>query len=236
LAAFNGYLANGVWKLYVRDDLNQDFGVMTGGWSLAISSTDVVVPVVDLFESAIASAASVSVGQNLTYTANITNLGPATATNIFITGNFSSDVVLVSASGNVSTNQIDSQNIKCTLSSPLTNGARATISFTVRPAVEGNLTGTLTAQSAATEANAANNVVILTTTVSQAPPQLLAVRNSTSVTLTWPTTAANFVLETSTNFVDWVPVSGAPGTVGNNYSYTIPFTAGENGFYRLKSQ
>jgi hypothetical protein len=39
LAVFNGIDPNGVWSLYVRDDVGGDGGSLTGGWSLTITAS-----------------------------------------------------------------------------------------------------------------------------------------------------------------------------------------------------
>src|SRR6185436_18033985 len=38
LSDFNGIDPNGVWKLYIVDDSNQDAGVISGGWSLSVAT------------------------------------------------------------------------------------------------------------------------------------------------------------------------------------------------------
>jgi hypothetical protein len=42
LSSFNGTDPNGTWSLYVVDNANQDFGFITGGWSLDIAASPLV--------------------------------------------------------------------------------------------------------------------------------------------------------------------------------------------------
>jgi subtilisin-like proprotein convertase family protein len=51
LSVFNGTLANGTWSLYVVDDTPSDAGVITGGWSIGITTQPVVNGLVDLATS-----------------------------------------------------------------------------------------------------------------------------------------------------------------------------------------
>ncbi len=43
MATFNGFSPNGDWTLYIQDDTSGDFGVITGGWSLGITTLPVLV-------------------------------------------------------------------------------------------------------------------------------------------------------------------------------------------------
>ena len=58
-------------------------------------------PSADVGVTITASAASVTAGQNLTYTIDVTNNGPATATNVMLTNVFPANVVFVSSSTSV---------------------------------------------------------------------------------------------------------------------------------------
>jgi len=43
LSVFDGTVPNGTWSLYVMDDRSGSVGAITGGWSLTITTTDVVI-------------------------------------------------------------------------------------------------------------------------------------------------------------------------------------------------
>ena len=51
LNVFNGQIPNGTWQLYVEDDVPQDFGAITGGWSLDITTSPLFQGLVNLTNS-----------------------------------------------------------------------------------------------------------------------------------------------------------------------------------------
>jgi hypothetical protein len=56
-----------------------------------------------------------------------------------------------------------------------------------------------------------------------APPCLCAAQCESGLTLAWPTNAAGYVLQHSTNLaLGFVPVAGIPAVVGTNYSVVMP--------------
>ena len=69
------------------------------------------------------------------------------------------------------------------------------------------------------------------------PSPLLSVQATGSdLTLRWPITSDIFAVETTTNLSspDWSTVTNEVTTAGENFSVTLPLTAGESGFFRLK--
>jgi uncharacterized repeat protein (TIGR03803 family) len=67
------------------------------------------------------------------------------------------------------------------------------------------------------------------------PPQLTIIPSGANVILTWPTNAAGFALQSTTNLVSpvvWSPVSPGPVVVNGQYAVTNS-TSGTNKFYQL---
>ena len=85
LSQLNGGDPNGVWSLYVVDDVVGDGGIISRGWSLALTTVTPVNPVADLTITAAASTNQVFAGGRVTYTLLVTNNGPATATGVVVT-------------------------------------------------------------------------------------------------------------------------------------------------------
>jgi hypothetical protein len=65
-----------------------------------------------------------------------------------------------------------------------------------------------------------------------APPPLAIVPSTTNIGLRWPSNAANFVLEASSNLANWYAITPAAITNGGQISVQIP-ASGERLFYRL---
>jgi hypothetical protein len=72
--------------------------------------------------------------------------------------------------------------------------------------------------------------------VSQLPPILRAQATATAITISWPSTATNYVLEASSG-VDgtnvWLPVTNAPQNSAQEMFVTLP-TSGQQHFFRLR--
>ncbi|MBI5384078.1 MAG: immunoglobulin domain-containing protein [Verrucomicrobia bacterium] len=102
LSVFNDLDPNGEWRLFVADDYpSDDGGVITGGWSLTLTSegpecclpanaTDLAVAVRDSLDP-------VPLTNDFSYTIVVSNLGPVIATGVVVTNWLPPEVVLVSA-------------------------------------------------------------------------------------------------------------------------------------------
>ena len=97
LSVFNGINPNGIWELYVFDESPGDQGIIVGGWSMAITSGNPVNPVIDVAVTGAATPNPDTTGGNLTYTFNITNNGPVTASQVAFTNILPASVNFVSA-------------------------------------------------------------------------------------------------------------------------------------------
>ena len=83
-AQFNGTTPNGVWSLYVIDNAVGDAGLITGGWSLALTTVSPVNSAADLHLSASGGPSQLYLGGSVTYTLVVTNKGPAMATAVVV--------------------------------------------------------------------------------------------------------------------------------------------------------
>ncbi len=170
LATFNGTNPNGTWELYVFDSSAGDQGIIVGGWSLAIETGNPVNPVVDLAVTGIAVPNPNVTGGNLTYTFNITNNGPATATSLAFTNLLPTNVSFVSATNSalvVSTTN-GSGAVYCILTN-LAIGANVNFTVVVSPTAVGTITSqaTVTVTGGGSDPNQSNNST--TVVVTNAP-------------------------------------------------------------------
>jgi uncharacterized repeat protein (TIGR01451 family) len=137
LANFVGQSPNGVWSLFVADEDTLDSGGITNGWSLNISTGISVEEDSDLGLSMTVSPAAATLSNTLVYTIDVTNYGPAAATNVVITDTLPAGASYVSNSCNcaVGTNGLLTFTV-ATL--PVSNGV--SFSFSVVPTALGYIT------------------------------------------------------------------------------------------------
>src|SRR5262249_6737189 len=106
--------------------------------------------------------ASVTTGQQFTYTLSAHNGGPSDATGVAVTDTLPTGVTFVSASTGCAN---ASGTVTCTVGS-LANGANATATIVVTaPSTTGTITNTATVAGQQTDPNTANNTASATTSV-----------------------------------------------------------------------
>jgi uncharacterized repeat protein (TIGR01451 family) len=84
LSVFEGIPPNGWWSLYVYDGATGDYGAISNGWSVAVTTITPVNQITDLGVAIAASTNQVILGSNVTYTITVTNAGTNTA-NVLLT-------------------------------------------------------------------------------------------------------------------------------------------------------
>ncbi|MGD0259138.1 MAG: protease pro-enzyme activation domain-containing protein [Verrucomicrobiota bacterium] len=237
LSGMNWSNPNGAWFLYVYDDSPGDAGVITGGWTLNLTTVVTVGPVVDLAVG-LTVPASLKVGSTLTNTINITNFGPDSATGVVLTLSNppSADVQFLSASlSQGSLTGASGGLVSCNLGGLAAGGSANVIIVTV-PSVAGALFNTVNVAANEEDLNPANNTAQAVTTVI----------NPISATLTGSivngqfhlmvTAEPNFVyvVQGSTNLTstNWVPLFTTTNTTGTfNFTDTITLPLQQR-FYR----
>ncbi|MBI1741721.1 DUF11 domain-containing protein [Candidatus Acetothermia bacterium] len=163
----------------------------------------------------------------LTYTLQVTNLGPSTATNVMVIDTLPGSVTFVSASGTGWSCSQAAGTVTCTLGSSLSVGAAAPITIVVTaPANATTLTNTATVTSTTPDSNQGNNTDTEDTTVNPVADlqivkthsgNFIAGQNSTyniTITNNGPSTAAGpiTVIDTLPIGLTFVSASGAGWT------------------------
>jgi uncharacterized repeat protein (TIGR01451 family) len=131
-------------------------------------------PAADLSVSETASASSVPIGGELTYTAQITNAGPDEAVNVTATSALPPNVSLLAAASSQGSCS-GTTSVNCAIGS-LANGAGATVTLRVKVSAAGASTVTTSVSSETQDPSAANNSATATATAiaSAAAPSVLA--------------------------------------------------------------
>ena len=236
LSAFNDSNPNGLWSLFIIDDTSPGAGVVSNGWSLAITRNSSIPSAADL--SLGMTATTGIAGSPLTYTLRLTNNGPATATSISVADTLPAGVTFVSASPTTGTTTNASGIVTWSVPS-LANGATATLSLIVTPSSVGILTNTATATAAVTDLFAQNNTASLVTTVVVPSADLVVGMNDSpdpvgvgspltyqiTVTNLGPATASSVVvtnpLPAGVNFGSVTTSQGGSGLSGTNVTASL---------------
>jgi uncharacterized repeat protein (TIGR01451 family) len=200
---------NGAWLLYVYDDAVGDGGRIVGGWSLSLTTLVTVGPVVDLAVGMSRAPAMLFVGDHLTNTITVTNLGPDWATDVILTNTLPAGVSFVSAwlsQGTVSSTGGGA--VVCSLGGlPAGQGAQAII-VTV-PSVAGTLVATAFAVANEEDLYPTNSFALTSTTVLGFTPATLGGFMSNGQFHLTVSGQANveYVILGSTNLTSWISLS-----------------------------
>ncbi|MDB6065588.1 MAG: hypothetical protein JWR26_1796 [Pedosphaera sp.] len=126
-------------------------------------------PVADLSISETASPNPVVVGSNLTYTVNVQNLGPWTATGAIVTNPLPPGVSFVSATSTLGNCLFTNGAVICNLGN-ITNTSLASITLTIIPNSPGPLTNYCTVGCNEIDPTQTNNSAMVVSTVNAPPP------------------------------------------------------------------
>ena len=113
----------------------------------------------------------VTVGQTLTYTIEVSNLGPDAATGVVVTDRLPANVDFVSAQSTNGTCDRNGRVVTCEVGNLAGTGSEATITIRVKPRRAGTITNTAEVNSVENDPIAANNTATATTTVRAAGGQ-----------------------------------------------------------------
>src|SRR5688572_5837852 len=110
----------------------------------------------------------VTVGQTLTYTINVSNLGPDAATGTTVTDRLPANVDFVSAQSTNGTCTRNGRTVTCQVGNLAGSGSEATITIRIKPRRAGTITNTAEVESVENDPVTANNTATATTTVQAA--------------------------------------------------------------------
>jgi uncharacterized repeat protein (TIGR01451 family) len=180
LGVFTGVPANGWWDLYIYDGATGDYGAISNGWALTVTSITPVNQITDIGVGVTASASQITVGGSETYTITVTNSGTNAAT-VFLTNTLSSGLQFVSNStgGFAPYQQVgQAQYYNLGTVSAATN---VTIGFVAATTGVGIQTSTVNIGSSLIDPNTNNNMAVASVSV-QPPTADISAAISASIT------------------------------------------------------
>lgn len=163
LAVFTNTNPNGLWSLYVVDDLQIMSGVINRGWSLAITTLGSIPAATDLSVKVTVTPNPVVVGAELTYSILVTNHGPWTATGVKLTNTIPAGATFVSATPSVGTIATNSGAVVWTLGAMLKDAA-ASVTVVLRPNVAGPVITSTSVLGLESDPHPGNNLILTTNT------------------------------------------------------------------------
>lgn len=200
-----------------------------------VSLLTTVLPYADLAVAQTASPASKIVGSNVTFTVNVTNMGPSAASGVTLVDTLPSSFSLVSASSTVDGYLASGGTITFNLGT-LANGAVATATIVVTPSLDGIFNNIATGSATTLELNTNNNISNLAVTVidNTNSPLLRISLAGTNAIVMWSTNATGFTLLQTTNLLppNWNAITNAPGIVSNRFAVTNKLNS-SGSFFRL---
>lgn len=189
---------------------------------------DVVVspsPAPDLALGQTASVSSADVGAPVTFTLGVTNVGPQTAMAGYLADALPVDVQFQSATTSQGAWSFTNGLFSVELGT-LAPGSNATATVSVAFTNGGTHLSRATVSATGLDVNSSDNLAAATVNITI--PLVLNLRfDGTNVLLTWPTTAAGYQLEDTTNLVSpgtWNLTSTNPPSTGGEYQFSVPPT------------
>jgi len=191
--------------------------------------TTVIAQSADLAMGLFSSPNPMILGQDLTYSLVVSNLGPGSATGVSVIDVLPPEATFLSASP--SNYVLNGATLTFTNLGVVGNGGQILATIVVRPNVPGTLNNTASCVSPTTDPRKLNNSAAIKTVVNTL--QLTVIRSGSNLTITWP--VSDFTLETTTNLAPltvWIPITEGIDMIGGQMSYTVPIGSG-NQFFRL---
>jgi hypothetical protein len=225
LSVMNGSNPNGPWFLFVQDDKPKDIGLITNGWTLALTTANPVGNVADNQLYVNPASSSVTPGSYWTVSLAVTNYGPSASANVYVQNSLplpGGGVTLQSSVPTAGSLSTVGNTLSWTVGNlPINAGAALTLSFYASANALGNYTNSAHVYANTSDPNPDDDsgAAILQVAGVSVPPQLTAGFNAGTGAFTLSVTGVtnqSAIIQASTNLVSgvWTPV----------YTNLIPFT------------
>ena len=211
---------NGV--MTARGNGETQITVSFGGQTAYVNAVVNAVPVPDLALGETVSATNVPAGAAVTFTLRVTNVGPQTATGVYLAHTLPADAQFQSATLSQGAWSFTNGTFAAGLEA-LAPGSNALATVTVSFANGGPHVGTATVSSLGLDANDADNEAAATVNVTVLP-MLTIQLSGTKVILSWPTNASGFELERTLDLSSpstWNAAATNPPAIGDHFEISL---------------
>jgi uncharacterized repeat protein (TIGR01451 family) len=209
------------------------------------SATNFIVTMsTDLATSMTFSPPIITEGEAVTFSIIVSNLGPSIATGVVLTDPLPAGAAFVSATSSQGSCVLSNGVVRCSLG-VITNGFTATVTIVMTLSTSGSIENDATATAIEPDTFGLNNLAVTSTPVVSVAQRTLSIAFQSAtreVTVSWPQSVVNFVLQFNTNLVTtnnlWFDSPLTPVTVTNQSTATKVVTdsaVAPRKFYRLRS-
>lgn len=218
LAVMNGSNPNGSWFLFVQDDKQYDTGIISNGWFITLTTANPVGYEADNQLYITPTNSFALTNSHWTLNLSVTNYGPSSSTNVFVTDTLPvTGVTLLSSNMTAGSVKIIGATLTWTVGDlPINTGASLTLDF--QAASTGIYTNDARVFATTSDPNPDDDAALATLTVNVAsPPVLSSVSASGSGGFQFSVTGSpgsTTIIQASTNLVNWL----------NLYTNISPFT------------
>lgn len=218
MANLNGGNPNGNWYLFVQDDQVINSGLISNGWSIALTTANPVGYVADTYLAMSASATNLAlVGTPVTFYIGVTNYGPNLSSNVVVQDTMPLGFSFVSSNATVGSVIVSGQNLEWNIGN-LTNTAGARLNLTLQANSAGTAINAADVTAATPNQNPADGsaeVVVNVGSTSSPSVASAGFGSGGKFHLTISGAASPIIIQASTNLVSWVNIWT---------NYTAPFT------------
>ena len=230
LGVMNGSNPNGAWFLFVQDDSQLFVGTISSGWSLTLTTGYPVGYAAD--NQVYVTPAVVTNVPNSSWpvTLAVTNYGPSSATNVFVTDTLpmpGTGVTLVSSNASAGSVAVYGDTLIWTVGNlALGNGASLTLNFYAASNSAGYYTNNVTVNATTPDPNPDDDggtATLFVSNVSAAPPHLAPSYNPATGIFQLVGAGSpgqSVIVQSSTNLVNWLPISTNVIPFTNSYATT----------------
>lgn len=232
MASLNGSNPNGNWYLFVQDDQVINYGLISNGWSVALTTANPIGYVADTYLAMTASATNLIPNENVTFYIGVTNFGPNTSSNVVVEDTMPLGFAFVSSNATIGSINVSGQTLDWKVGNLLdTVGAR--LNLTLQPTGAGAAINSALVSAGTPNQNPSDGYAEVEVNVNPVTAPSLAaspVGSGGKFLLTISGTSAPVTIQASTNLMTWVPIwtnNTAP------FTFTDTISAGmRSRFYR----